>query len=112
MLLLQFASSWAATRWRQVRRLLKAEPALLLYQGTILHEQLGRHRVAVDELHQAVRAKGLGGLELVHAVVLETDGSVSVMSCEQAGNGSAREAIVRGRSLPGEDPAPVDRRRP
>jgi hypothetical protein len=52
------------------------------------------------------RSQGIGGLELVEAVVLETDGSFSVIPDTQAGSGSALkdldpDAVMRVRSSPG-----------
>ncbi|MFJ2150970.1 DUF421 domain-containing protein [Streptomyces microflavus] len=86
---LQFVTAWASVRFRYVRRLVKAEPTLLLRDGRMLHDALRRQRVTVDEVRQAVRTQGTGGLELVHAVVLETDGTFSVIPRSQRGSGSA-----------------------
>lgn len=86
---LQFVTAWASVRFRHVRRLVKAEPTLLLCDGRMLHDALRRQRVTVDEVRQAVRTQGTGGLELVHAVVLETDGTFSVIPRSQRGSGSA-----------------------
>lgn len=86
---LQFVTAWASVRSRHVRRLVKAEPTLLLCDGRMLHDALRRQRVTEDEVRQAVRTQGTGGLELVHAVVLETDGTFSVIPRSQRGCGSA-----------------------
>lgn len=40
-------------------------------------------------MHQAVRAQGIGDLDTVDAVVLETDGSFSVITTSSAGSRSA-----------------------
>jgi uncharacterized membrane protein YcaP (DUF421 family) len=45
--------------------------------------------VTAGEVRQAVRSQGVGGLEQVEAVVLETDGTVSVIPRAQAGSGDA-----------------------
>ncbi|WP_206515773.1 DUF421 domain-containing protein [Streptomyces sp. S063] len=89
LVLLQFATAWASVRFRSVRSLVKAEPTLLLRDGRMLHDALRRQRVTPDEVRQAVRTQGTGGLELVYAVVLETDGTFSVISHAQSGSGSA-----------------------
>lgn len=70
LVVLQFVTAWAPVRFRSVRRLVKSEPALLLYEGRMLHEAMRRQRVAPDEVRQAIRAQGAGALERVHAVVL------------------------------------------
>ena len=46
-------------------------------------------RISRDSLLQVVRSQGVGGLELVAAVVLETNGRLSVITRAQQGSGSA-----------------------
>jgi uncharacterized membrane protein YcaP (DUF421 family) len=75
----QFAVTWTSVRVAWVRRLVTGEPALLLYQGVALPAALRRARVTDDELRSAVRAAGLATLDQAQAVVLETDGSFSVV---------------------------------
>lgn len=77
---LQFGITWLSVRSASVRRLVKAEPTLLLYQGSFLPEQLRRSRVLEDEVYAAIREQGIAALSGVEAVVLETDGSFAVVS--------------------------------
>ncbi len=86
---LQFVVAWSSVRISAVRRLVKAEPQLLLRDGAMLAEPLRAERIAPEEVRQAVRSAGFGALELVAAVVLETDGTLSVVPHTQAGSGSA-----------------------
>ena len=76
---LQFAITWSSVRMRWVRRLATGEPALLLFRGTLLTEALRRARVTEDEARAAVRSAGIASLQEVEALVLETDGSFSVV---------------------------------
>lgn len=76
---LQLVITWASVRSPTVRRLVKAEPTLLAYHGRMLDDALDRQRVTHDEVLQAVRSRGVLSLEQVAAVVLETDGSFSVL---------------------------------
>jgi uncharacterized membrane protein YcaP (DUF421 family) len=57
----------------------RAEPTALLHGGRLLHEKLRRERVVEEEVLQAVRSAGHASLARVRAVVLETDGSFSVV---------------------------------
>ena len=57
----------------------KAEPSLLLFQGQLKNDVLQRERVTEGEVLAALRANGIGAVEDVDAVVLETDGSFSVI---------------------------------
>lgn len=49
----------------------------------------------MSELRQAIRASGSGDMSSTAAVVLKTDGSMSVISTQQAGNRSALEGVPR-----------------
>ncbi|MDJ0573262.1 MAG: DUF421 domain-containing protein [Pleurocapsa sp. MO_192.B19] len=62
-----------------VQKLVKAEPTLLLYQDQLNHDVLQRERIAEGEVLAALRASGVGAIEDADAVVLETDGSFSVI---------------------------------
>ncbi|MEV6961680.1 YetF domain-containing protein [Streptomyces sp. NPDC051207] len=97
---LQFFTAWASVRSGKVRRLVKAEPTVLLYQGRMLCEAMRRQRVTPDEVRQAVRAQGIGDMEDVQAVVLETDGSFSVITRSQYGSGTALDNVERPRRHP------------
>jgi uncharacterized membrane protein YcaP (DUF421 family) len=80
LILLQYFIAWLSVRSPAVSRLVKSEPALLLYQGRSLPDALRRERVVEAELLAAVRSQGLADLAEVEAVVLETDGSFTVIS--------------------------------
>lgn len=79
LVLFQYVITWIAVRSSWVQKLIKAEPALLLYRGELKHEVLERERVAEGEVLAALRTSGVGALEDADAVVLETDGSFSVI---------------------------------
>ena len=77
---MQFAISWSSTRMPWLRRVVTGEPRLLLRDGTILYDALRDARVTQEEVRAAVRSAGIGALGEVAAVVLETDGSFSVIA--------------------------------
>lgn len=77
---MQFAISWSSTRMPWLRRVVTGEPRLLLRDGAMLDEALRDARVTREEVRAAVRAAGIGALGDVAAVVLETDGSFSVIA--------------------------------
>ena len=79
LVLFQFLLTWIAVRSSWIQKLIKAEPALLLDKGQLKHDVLKRERVAEGEVLAALRASGVGSIEDVDAVVLETDGSFSVI---------------------------------
>ncbi len=75
---LQYVVTWSSVRVPLVRRLAKSEPTLLYHDG-FLEEAMRRERVTRSEVEQAARADGHADLGGVGAVVLETDGSLSVL---------------------------------
>ena len=98
---LQFAITWSSIRVRWLRQLVTGEPALLLLRGQFLPRALRHERVTEDEVRAAVRSAGLTALEEVEAVVLETDGSFSVVKrANEAGASS-----LAGVQIPGDKEA-------
>lgn len=92
---LQRLLAWLGSRSDRIQGLIKSEPALLLYQGRLLKKALRRERVSEEEVHAAVRSHGIAKLQDVEAVVLETDGSFSVVQTS-AGEGPGSLGHVSG----------------
>ena len=80
---LQYVLAWLASRSgkfsEKFREIIKSEPALLVYQGRLLEDALRRERVSEVEVYAALRNEGIADLEEAQAVVLETDGTFSVI---------------------------------
>lgn len=96
---LQYVVAVLAVRWPPSQRLLKSQPTLLLRNGRLRHETMRRVRVAESEIRQAARSQGVGDLADVAAVVLESDGSLSLISRDRLHDGSSR-VDVRDEELP------------
>jgi uncharacterized membrane protein YcaP (DUF421 family) len=80
LVLLQFAITWLSVRSRRLSRLVKSEPTLLLHNGRFLDGALVKQRVTREEVLAALRSQGAADPAEVAAVVLETDGSMSVIA--------------------------------
>lgn len=93
LILLQLVVTWLSVRSAAVRRLVRSEPTLLYFRGAFLDRALRAERVTESEVLQAVRASGRGGLEGVEAVVLESDGSLSVIT-SGTDSGSALKGVA------------------
>lgn len=76
---LQYIITWLSVRSGRISRFVKAEPDLLLHNGHFLDNQLRRSRVTRSEVEAAIREQGRGDVSDIAAVVLETDGSFSVI---------------------------------
>jgi len=92
LVVLQLIVTWLSVRSAVVRQLVRAEPALLYYRGEFRHGTLRTERMTENEVYQAVRMSGRGGLEQVEAVVLESDGTMSVIASGM-GSGSALKDV-------------------
>ena len=97
---LQFGVAWMSIRAPWFRRLVKSDPALLVREGVFLTDAMRRERVDHDEILAAIRNSGIPTLNEVGAVVLETDGSFSVLPREAGSRGASSLADVPG-AIPG-----------
>lgn len=79
LVLYQFGITWTAARSEVIQTLIKARPTLLFYRGQFVRDLVQQERIAEGEILAAIRSQGIGDLERVDAVVLETDGSFSVI---------------------------------
>ena len=76
---LQFVITWLAVRSKMISNIIKTRPTLLLRDGALMPGAMKQVRVTEDEILAAIRQHGIGNLEQVFAVVMETDGSLSVI---------------------------------
>ncbi len=76
---LQFAITWLSVRSSAFQSLIKAKPTLVYYRGGFLEDAMTEQRVTTEEVRSAVRKQGLSQMEAVEAVVLETDGTFTVL---------------------------------
>lgn len=90
---MQYVVAFVSGRLPNGRSLVTARPTLVLRDGQPVRQALEEQRLTLDELRQAVRSSGVGGFDKVAAVVLESDGSLSVIPSSQCGDASALHAI-------------------
>lgn len=79
LIALQFLVTWSSVRSCVIRRLIKSEPSLLYHHGHMLTDALRDQRVTPAEIRAAMRSQGISQVDEVEAVILETDGSFSVL---------------------------------
>lgn len=79
LVLLQYLITWFAVRLGWLDRAIKSRPRLLLHRGHLDLEAMRHERVPEAEIYAALRGHGVTDLDEVEAVVLETDGSFSVL---------------------------------
>ncbi len=93
LILLQFIITWTAVRSDVVQALIKSEPSLLLFKGKLIDSILTKQRVAEGEVLAAIRLSGYSSISEVDAVILETDGSFSVIKTVDIENASAMKDV-------------------
>jgi uncharacterized membrane protein YcaP (DUF421 family) len=84
---LQYAVAWIGARWPRFRRRVTNRPALLYFRGEFSQETMRDARLTEAELRATVRKRGIGSMDDVEAIILESAGDVSVIT--SVGDGSA-----------------------
>ena len=86
---LQLVVALVSSRWPRVRSVVSAQPVVLVRDGELQRAATARNRLTETEVEQAVRSSGTGDLGAIAAVVLETNGTLSVIPHADYGDGSA-----------------------
>lgn len=80
LIVLQFIVAWIEIRSPGFHRIVTSHPTIVFYRGAFIEEKMRRERVEHGEILAMIRRSGILDLESVEAVILETDGSFSVLS--------------------------------
>ncbi len=72
--------SWLSLKSDTLRRLLFGKPSILIEGGRIRQEEMRKNRFSLDELTEALRKKGITDFRTVQQAILETDGTLNVLS--------------------------------
>ncbi|ETI60954.1 membrane protein [Sphingobium sp. C100] len=83
--LLQWLVARLSIRSAWFSDLVRSRPRLLVEDGVLRHAALRDERVTRAEVEAAIRKSGIGRIEDVGAVVLESDGSLSVIARADGG---------------------------
>ncbi|MGB7407394.1 MAG: YetF domain-containing protein [Pontixanthobacter sp.] len=81
----QYLLTWLAVRSDTVTKIIKDEPTLLVNKGEYIDEAMLRTRVTQAEINAALRENGLTKLEDANWVILETEGTLSVVPKQDIG---------------------------
>ena len=80
LILLQYGISSSTVRWQSAERIVTSRPVLVVHRGAFLAQAMRDERVTEADVRAAIRASGKGDVRSVLAVVLENDGSLSVIA--------------------------------
>ncbi len=75
----QYAITWTSVRSSRFRSWVKSEPRVLLRDGSLIAEAMRAERITIEEVDAAIRGAGYCDKGSINLVVLETDGSFSVV---------------------------------
>jgi uncharacterized membrane protein YcaP (DUF421 family) len=84
----QYVIAWASVRSQSFEKIIKSEPSLLLYRGNFRKEVMNSQRIGDGEVLAAVRIAGLPDRASAGAVILESDGSLSVIPGDALAKGA------------------------
>jgi len=88
----QYVVAFFVVRSETVRGVVKAEPTLIVHDGKLLRDAMKGQRISEAAVLSAIRNAGNADLADVHAVVVETNGSLSVMGKSPDAAGAALDA--------------------
>ncbi|MCY1666581.1 DUF421 domain-containing protein [Rhizobium sp. SL86] len=75
----QYLVASLSVRSKGFAKLVRSEPSLVAHQGAFCHGALHTQRLTQDEVLSAIRSNGGRQIEDAEAVILESDGSLSVI---------------------------------
>ena len=76
---LQYLVTFISVRSNGFAKVVRSQPTLVARHGAFCSQALLDQRLTEDEVLSAVRSQGLEGIENADAVILESDGSLSVI---------------------------------
>lgn len=82
LILAQYVTTWLSSRYERFERFVKAEATLLYHKGEMSRRALRRMRVTEREVEAMARRAGMPNMDAVSAMILEADGSVSVIAAD------------------------------
>ncbi len=80
---LEYLMSLLSLKSKAFRELTSGKPALLVVRGQADRRQMRKNRITFDELGEAMRARGLTDLGDVEFAVLETDGTINILTQQE-----------------------------
>ncbi|RYG47300.1 DUF421 domain-containing protein [bacterium] len=90
LVLLQFVFASIILRSSVIQRLVVQKPQVVLKDGVLKEDAMRKTRLTESEIHAAIRKAGLGHVGDVALVVLESDGTFSVVPGKE---GQAPDAV-------------------
>lgn len=97
--LLQFMVSKFENKSQWFYQLVTSQPTLLYYRGRFIDKAMRKQRVRKDSVLGTVRKNKFSSLDEVEAIILETDGSLSVIGKSSQTNQSSYKDILERQDM-------------
>ena len=95
LIVLNYAVAYFTSRFRKVEHIIEGVPKVLARNGTVFHDVLRSELVSLDDFHEALRMNNVADPEQVALALLETNGSISVVSTDAGGAERAEKYVQR-----------------
>jgi len=79
LIFLQYLITWSSVRSETISKIIKSKPEILLYKGEMKKTVMIEERITEEELKAAARKNGVNELREITAIILETDGTLTVI---------------------------------
>lgn len=66
-------------KFSQTRYYLEGKPAMVIYKGEIVYEEMRKNKIDINELQHLLRMKDIFAIQEVEYAILESNGELSVM---------------------------------
>ena len=85
--------TWLSVRSDRFEALVKSQPTLIFHDGRYIERAMRSQRVTREEIRNAIRTSSAASVEDTAAVILESDGSFSVLSKVERGKAEALAGV-------------------
>lgn len=82
LLTVQYVVTKTSLKSNWMNKIIKSDPTIVFYEGEFLEEGMDSARVSEGEILAGIRQQGIACLDDVYAVVLETNGELSVLKAQ------------------------------
>ncbi|RLQ88206.1 DUF421 domain-containing protein [Notoacmeibacter ruber] len=91
LIILQWVVAWLSVRFSGFAKLIRSEPTLLFRNGEMLRGAMRRARVTKAEMETVIRTHGRPNFAGIASIILEADGSFSIVDKEKESKREQRQ---------------------
>lgn len=95
LIFMNYMVAYLTSRYRKAEHLIEGVPKVLARNGVVFHDVLRSELVSLDDFHEALRMNNVPDPENVALALLETNGSISVVSTDAGGAERAEKYVNR-----------------